>query len=174
MNVENSENITLRNFSIDWDRPLTSQAVVREVTDEYLEIGIDKPVYPYIIENGKLRFVGEGWKSPAVHYLLFDGEKKEVVPLTRDSPMGGIFEKEAREVAPGVVRLYGQTPFVPDAGTYIALYAQRELNGIRLFRNRNTKLENIRGFYALGVGILSFMCDGLHFNRVNVQINELK
>jgi hypothetical protein len=174
MNVENSDNITLRNFSIDWDRPLTSQAVVREVTGEYLEIGIDKPAYPYIIENGKLRFTGEGWKSPVVHYILFDRDKQEVAPLTRDSPMGNIFEKEAREIAPGVVRLYGETAFRPDAGTYIALYAQRELSGIRLFRNRNTTLEDIRIFYSLGTGILSFMCDGLHFNRVNVQVNESK
>lgn len=174
MNVENSENITLRNFSIDWDRPLTSQAVVREVTGEYLEIGVDKSVYPCIIENGRLRFVGEGWKSPVVHYLLFDRDEKEVVPMTRDSPLGDIFEQEAREVAPGVVRLYGQRPFTPDVGTHIALYAQRELHGIRLFRNRNTRLENINVYYATGSGIYSFMCDGLHFNRVNVQVNESK
>jgi hypothetical protein len=174
MNVENSENITLRNFSIDWDRPLTSQAVVREVSGEYIEIGIDKSVYPYIIENGRLRFVGEGWKSPVVHYLLFDKDKKEVVPMTRDNPLGNIFSQEAREVAPGIVRLYGQMPFTPDSGTYIALYAQRELHGIRLFRNRNTRLENISVFYAPGGGIFSFMCDGLHFNRVNVQVNESK
>ncbi|MDR1455291.1 MAG: hypothetical protein LBJ01_06545, partial [Tannerella sp.] len=174
MSVENSENVTLRNFSIDWDRPLTSQAVVREVTGEYLEMGIDREAYPFVIENGKLRFTGEGWISPVVRYILFDRDRREVVAMTRDNPLGNIFGKEAREVAPGIVRLYGSTPFLPDTGAFIALYARPELNGIRLFRNRHTKLEDIRIFYAPGIGISSFMCDGLHFNRVNVEVNEAK
>ncbi|MDR3140577.1 MAG: hypothetical protein LBU37_02435, partial [Tannerellaceae bacterium] len=35
-------------------------------------------------------------------------------------------------------------------------------------------MEDIRIFYSLGAGIFSFMCDGIHFNRVNVQVNEAK
>jgi hypothetical protein len=174
MNVEDSENVILRNFSIDWDRPLTSQAVVHEVTNEYLEIHIDASAYPYLIEDGKLCFTGEGWKSPVVHYILFDREKKEVVPMTRDAALGNIFDREAREIVPGIVRLYGQTRISPEPGTYIALYGQRELYGIRLYKNKNTALEDIRIFYSLGAGIFSFMCDGIHFNRVNVQVNEAK
>jgi hypothetical protein len=172
MKVEECEDVTLKNFSIDWDRPLTSQAVIRETTDEYLEIDIDKTSYPYIIENGKLRFTGEGWKTPVIHYTLFDKDKKEVI--MRENAFGDwIFEKEAEERTPGVVRLYGKARKFP-AGTYIALYAQRERSGIFLYKNKQTTLEDIHLFYATGTGILSFMCDGLHFNRVYVQANEAK
>ncbi|MDR3268409.1 MAG: hypothetical protein LBT83_05015 [Tannerella sp.] len=172
--AEACENLALKNFSIDWDRPLTSQAIINEITNEYIELRIDPSAYPYFIENGKLCFTGEGWKSPVVHYILFDKENKEVVPLTRDNALGDIFDYDTREVSPGLVRLYGQTKLSPEPGTYLALYAQRELSGIYLYKNINTTLEDIRMYYALGGGILSFMCDGLHFNRVNVQPNEEK
>jgi hypothetical protein len=172
--AEACENLTLKNFSIDWDRPLTSQAVITEVTNEYLEVRIDPSAYPYLIENKKLRFTGEGWQSPVVHYILFDRENREVVPMTRDNALGDIFNADVREIAPGLVRFYGQTEISPEPGTFLALYAQRELSGIHLYKNKNTTLENIRLYYALGGGILSFMCDGLHFNRVNVQTNDAK
>jgi hypothetical protein len=168
------ENLILKNFSIDWDRPLTSQAVVRQVNDSFLEIEIDKTTYPYIIKDKKLCFVGEGWNTPVVHYILFDKDKKEVVPLTRDNALGNIFEKDAEEIAPGIIRLYDKTDFIPEKGTFIALYAQRELSGISLYKNKNTVLENLSVYYSVGAGILAFMCDGLHYNRVNVKSNEAK
>ncbi len=169
-----SNNVKLMNFSIDWDRPLTSQAVVKNVTDEFLEISIDKCEYPYLIEAGKLRFVGEGWKSPVVHYLLYDKIRKEVVPLTRDGVLGTIFEARAEEISPGIVRLFGQVPYKPESGTYLALYGQRAIAGINLRKNTNTVLDSLRIFYAAGGGILSFMCDGLYFNNVNVEANTEK
>ena len=175
IDVQGCENLTLKNFSIDWDRPLTSQAVIENVTDSYLDIYIDKGMYPFEIEDKKLRFVGEGWKTKVVHYMLFDAKNKEVVTLTRDGALGDrIFESDAEEISPGLVRIYGKTGFIPEKGTYLALYAQRELSGISLYHCKNTMLENIKVFYALGGGILSFMCDGLHFNKVNVEANEAK
>lgn len=174
MDVKNCENLTLRNFSIDWERPLTSQATVRDITDEYLDINIEHLKYPYIIEDNKLRFTGEGWKTPVVHYILFDKDSKDVVTLTRDGALGNIFNANAEEISPGHVRLYGRLRYKPAKGTYIALYAQRELSGISLYKCKNTLLEDVKVYYAPGGGIFSFMCDDLHFNRVNVIPNESK
>ncbi len=174
VSVTESNNVKLKNFSIDWDRPLTSQAIVENVTDKYLEISVDRFAYPYIIEDGKLRFVGEGWKSRVVHYLLFDKIQKEVVALTRDGALGNIFEAQAEEFSPGIIRLYGQLAYKPEKETYIALYGQREIVGINLQKDTNTILDNIRIYYAAGAGILSFMCDGLYFHNVNVETNAKK
>ena len=62
--IDHSSNIEIRNFTIDWDIPLTAQAEVMEVDDNGLLLKINKYESPYIIENGQLIFVGEGWKSP--------------------------------------------------------------------------------------------------------------
>ncbi|MEI6971810.1 MAG: right-handed parallel beta-helix repeat-containing protein [bacterium] len=167
--VSECRHMKLMNFVIDWDRPLTSQAVVEAVDDEHLDIIIDPQAYPYVIEDGKLRFVGEGWKSAVVHYCLFDKTQLEIVPLTRDGALGDIFDGQAEALSPGRVRLHGRVPYKPDIGTYLALYGQREMAGITLSENLDTVLENIRIHYAPGGGVLSFMCDGLYFNAVNVE-----
>src|SRR5690606_12658886 len=65
--LENSENIKLKNFSIDWDRPFISQAQVVEATDSYIDMYIDPDEYPFEIENDSIYFVGEGWRSRITH-----------------------------------------------------------------------------------------------------------
>ena len=52
--VENCDGVTLKNFSIDWDIPLTAQARVTKVGSDFFEIEINVLESPYIIEDGKL------------------------------------------------------------------------------------------------------------------------
>lgn len=62
------QHITIKNVNIDWDIPMTAQAQVVAVTDTCIDIAINVLESPYIIENGKLVFVGEGWKSELWHW----------------------------------------------------------------------------------------------------------
>ena len=50
--ISGCENFTIRNFSIDWDRPMVSQAEFVEVSDNAVRIMIDKKQYPYYVEDG--------------------------------------------------------------------------------------------------------------------------
>ena len=61
--LDRCQNITLKNFSVDWEIPLTAQGTVTQSTPDHIEVEIDTRQYPYIIENKRLTFVGEGWKS---------------------------------------------------------------------------------------------------------------
>ncbi|MCW3120041.1 MAG: alpha,3-galactosidase, partial [Chitinophagaceae bacterium] len=54
--IDHSQNITIKNVSIDWDIPLTAQAIVMDTTASYIDIRIDPTANPYIIEEGKLVF----------------------------------------------------------------------------------------------------------------------
>jgi hypothetical protein len=168
------ENIKLQNFKIDWDRPLISQGIIKNVTDEYIDLVIDKASYPYVIQNEKLFFTGEGWKSNVVHYCLFDKDKEEIVYLTRDNPIGNIFNSKAEEMTPGNVRFYGKPNYRPASGTFIALYSQREAVGIGLYHCRNTSLSNIVIYHSMGTGLLAFFCENVSMDKVNVEANEKK
>jgi hypothetical protein len=172
--VSNSTGTTLRNFSIDWDRPHISQAVIRSAADDYLDIEIDKMVYPYSIENGRLVFTGEDWESPVVHYCLFDGQSREILYLSRDNPMGNIFNSQAEELSDGLVRLYGKPQMKPPAGTYAALYSQREAVGIGLYHSKNSHLSNIKIHHSMGSGLLAFFCENITMLNVNVEANLAK
>jgi hypothetical protein len=166
--------IKLQNFKIDWDRPFISQGTIKNVTDEYLDLTIDKAAYPWIIQNERLFFTGEGWKSNVVHYCLFDKDKKEIVYLTRDNPMGNIFNSRAEEMTSGNIRFYGKTNYKPEPGTIVALYSQREAVGIGLYHCSNTGLSNIRIYHSMGTGLLAFFCENVTMYNVNIEANEKK
>lgn len=101
--LDHCRNITLKNFSVDWEIPLTAQGIVTQSTSEYLEIEIDSHQYPYIIENKRLTFVGEGWKSSLWAIMQFDPDTHLVLPNTGDNL--GWRSYDATEINPGLIRL---------------------------------------------------------------------
>lgn len=83
--LDHCQNIALKNFTVDWEIPLTAQGTVIRSTPDYMEIEIDKCQYPYIIENNRLTFVGEGWKSSVWSIMQFDPKTHFVLPNTGDN-----------------------------------------------------------------------------------------
>jgi len=83
--VDRSSGVTLRGFAIDWDVPLGAEAVVEAAAEDHLDLRLDDRQYPYVIESGKLVFVGEGWKNEWKDAMEFDGRTLEVVPGTGDA-----------------------------------------------------------------------------------------
>jgi len=62
--IEQAQNIQLKNFNIDWDRPFISQGRVVGVNDKWVDMEIDPKFYPYEITGDSIFFIGEGWRSP--------------------------------------------------------------------------------------------------------------
>ena len=53
--VDRSTGVTIRDLSIDWDIPLSAEAVVEAATEEYLDLRIDDRQFPYVIEKRPAR-----------------------------------------------------------------------------------------------------------------------
>ena len=60
--VENSENITLKNFSVDWERPFYSEGVITAADETGVTLQIDRGKYPYHFENRKALFKNQKHK----------------------------------------------------------------------------------------------------------------
>lgn len=175
--VDKCENIQLRNFSVDWDRPLTSQAEIVEATDTYLDVKIDKEEYPYLIENGKIMFTGEGWKAPVLTVFnnLFDKDKKEIVSQTWDDPLSDIFSQKAEDLGNGRVRFTGEVKMKPEVGSLIALYHYTYLiDGIRIQYSKNTTLKDLQIYHALSTGFYGVMSEDITMENASIMINEAK
>ena len=84
LTVDHSSQVEIRNFTIDWDIPLTAQAEVIEVNDQSMLLKIDKLESPFVIEDGKIQFVGEGWKSPLSSVMEIERESRLIAPQTGD------------------------------------------------------------------------------------------
>lgn len=171
------QNVTLKNFTVDWDIPLTAQGTVIESTPDFMEIEIDACQYPYIIENKRLTFVGEGWKSSVWSIMQFDPETHFVLPNTGDNL--GWRGYDAMEVSRGRVRLSDPkreaNKFYPAAGTILVLrHSTRDHAGIFIFHSTNTKMENLKLFHTCGLGILSQYSKDISFNDVHIIPNTSK
>lgn len=175
--LDRCEQITLKNFSIDWDIPLTAQGCVVARTEKTMDIAIDRLQYPYIIENNQLTFVGEGWKSAVWSIMQFDPKTHFVLPNTGDNL--GWRRFKAEEVSPGIVRLQDDNPqfsrHYPEPGTLLVLrHSNRDHAGIFIYHSTDTRLEKATIHHTCGLGVLSQYSRNLTFNDVHMIPNKEK
>jgi hypothetical protein len=174
--ITRSQDVLLHSFSIDWDRPFITQGRIVGVSNESVDIAIDKAQYPYVIENGHAWFTGEDWKRNVDGYnILYDKATKEIVYKTHDNPLGMDFNKRAEEIAPGVVRFFGKPKLNPDIGTYIALNHGRYLVAcFDLDRCEDVTLRDITVFHSLSHGVVASRVENLTLDAFNIAANEQK
>ena len=174
--VDNSKNIVIRNVNIDWDIPLSAQALVGKAGEGYVDLHINSHESPYIIEKGKLVFVGEGWKSEWWGTMEFDGKSKLVVPQASDNAFGGNWQRyRAEEVATGHVRLLNDFGRQPATGNLLVLrHSVRDHAGIFITESDNVRLERINVYHTAGLGVLAQYSSNLTYERVNCVPNESK
>ncbi len=150
--IDNCEQVTIRNLSVDWDRPFLSQGEIVKVSSSYIDVRFDKQQYPYVIEKNKLLFVGENWKYPVLTYFtnLYEKKSREFMYNTWDAPLGDIFEKKAVERKKGIVRFYGSVPMKPAKGSIIAMRSMKDyLFGFDVENSRNVTFQNIRVYHCM-------------------------
>jgi Right handed beta helix region len=161
--IDSSENITIKNVSIDWDVPLMGQGEIIVVGTNYIDVQIN-PESPYKIENGKIFFIGEGWKSELSDIMEFDKETKFIAQGCGDGCLGdGFYSYKATEISYGLVRINYQMLRKPTVGNYLALrHSARDHAGTFII-NSNA-----------GLGILSQYSENLSFNNVQCIPNPKK
>ena len=175
--VDKSRNITIKNVNIDWEIPMTSQAEIMKVTDDYIDISINVQESPYLIENDKLVFVGEGWKSSWNGVMEFERDSKLITPQTGDwGCLGeGYLSYKAQELKYGLVRLIYAFKRKPAAGNYLVLrHNARDHAGTFITDSRDVTIENMNMYQNAGLGILSQYSSNLTFRAVNCVPNPAR
>ncbi|HQD08434.1 MAG TPA: right-handed parallel beta-helix repeat-containing protein [Flavihumibacter sp.] len=174
--IDSSEQIIIRNLHIDWDIPLTAQAQINTVTDNYVDLAINAYESPYIIEDDKLTFVGEGWKSRVWGAMEFDKDSKRIVAQSGDNCMGENFQHyKATELEKGLVRLSYPGKHKPITGNWLVLrHSARDHAGVFIVGSKAVQIENLYLYHTAGLGILSQYSADLRFTNVQVVPNEKK
>jgi hypothetical protein len=176
--VDHSSGVLIRNFTIDWDIPLTAQAEVLEVNDRSMVLKIDREESPYVIEEGRIMFVGEGWKSPLRSVMEIERESRLIAPQTGDPGCCGRGWDWAHwvEEAPGLVRIH--KPFGeqrPEVGNYLILrHSIRDHAGIFIYHSRDTRIEDVEVYHTAGLGILSQYSENISMEGVKMVPNPRK
>lgn len=176
--VERCNNLTLKNFTVDWERPFISQAEIIDAQNNYLDIKVDKENYPYVIENGKALFIGEGWKLPVMtmYSTLYDKESKNIAYNTWDATLGDIFEQRAEEISEGILRFHGQPKFKPiPHTTMVALFHVRYFaQGVTIQHSKDVVLKNIKLYHSLSNGFSGYRTENITMDEASVTVNDEK
>lgn len=177
LRLERSENVLLRNFSIDWDRPFISQGEIISVTDNHVDLRIDSREYPYEIVGDSIFFLGEGWRSPITYNYnnLYDRITKDIVYQTRDNPLGDLPKATVTALGQDSVRFHFKPKLKPEKGTYVALYHGAYITeGILILQAKDIALEQITMYHALSCGVTGYRSENISLKQVSIVVNESK
>jgi len=169
-----SENIRLRNFSIDWDRPFISQGKIVAADKDGLDLQIDGKLYPYKIVNNRIRFTGDGWDE-GVHWFNLYDDKQDIAYRTTDAPLNGKLFSDfpAEEIKPGVIRIRAPLPQVPPVGSTLTMWHGRYIkNCISFWGCKNVSLENIQIYHSPSLGVYAVRTENVTLKNVNTVVNE--
>ena len=173
ISIINSNQIKIKNVTIDWDIPMTAQAEVVAVSENYIDIKINVVESPYIIEKNKLIFLGEGWRSQFWGAMEYDKNSKLIIPQTDDNCLGTNWTNYlASEVERGVIRLNFTFTRKPAIGNFLVLrHSARDHAGTFIQNSKNIKLENFNLYQTAGLGVLSQYSENLIFKNVRCEPN---
>ncbi len=174
--IDSSNDVHIKNVNIDWDIPMTAQAQVITVANDYIDLKINALESPYSIEDDKLVFTGEEWKSRFWDAMEFDKDSKLIVTQTGDVCLGdGWGNYIATELEKGLVRFTFPFKRKPAVGNYLVLrHSARDHAGTFIQNSKNVTIENFRMYQNAGLGILSQYSENLVFKNVNCIPNNAK
>lgn len=181
--IQNSENITLRNFTIDFSFPRHAEGIVKKSDENGFELFIDKTVFEYRVKDGNLIFkTGSEEISTADKKFflrdindakvalsyLFAGDstdKKESLPAKiqeTDAVLtdNGVYFKY-REGSKKVIYPIGDKIFIGND-------ENRENDVIFCEFSKNLKFENITILRGAGMGIIGQLCTDIDIENVNI------
>ncbi len=164
--IESSKNITLKNFSVDWDRTFHSEGKIVSVDDEGMVLSFSKK-YPYKVENGLLVFYDNDKKQyPYGSLLEFDPIKHETAYMATDYYLRG--NQPAKEIEPGKVRLL--VPHMKGTPGNVMVFnaAKRSNSAITVADCYNLLFDSLNIYHCGGMGIIAQRSSNIEINHLTV------
>ncbi|AJY75339.1 right-handed parallel beta-helix repeat-containing protein [Paenibacillus beijingensis] len=172
--IEGSSRITLRNFSIDWERPMLSQGELISVESEHFDIYLPEQ-YPFDVVNDRMIFFGEDWKYELSGWIEMDALTNSPAYQSGDHPFGSRLDAfKAVRVSERVVRFEGEVKRRPRLGNQLILKHGPRLNpGILITDSSNVGIRDVAIYSANGMGVIAQRSGHIDIHAVNVIPNPL-
>ena len=171
--IDGCENITLRNFIIDFDPPLVAEGEVVGRGENTADVRIDRSLYPCEMKDNWLHFdIGEEessefFRPTQIHFsrdlCVTPGTGDDFHPTAVEQIADDVFRITARR------RPKDEAPYV---GDWFVLRHNMRLHPAALVENsKNITFENITVYNCGGLGLLCQFNDTLTFRRVFFEPN---
>ena len=165
-----SENTTLRNFSINWERPAFSQGTIETIEKEYFDFRLH-PDSLYEIKDKRLFFCGEDWGQFGGWMQAHDGATGRIKYNTGDGAglEINIEIMNAEAIEPGLVRLHFPLPDFYNQGDAIVIrHLDRDNPAVHVFKSKDTLIESTKIHCSLGMGIIGQRSENISIRHLSV------
>lgn len=163
VHLDHASNIVFNGIGFDYHRPTISEYKAEEVNDKDAVISIHKDS-AYALENGKVVWIGEGWKAQAGGYGQTFRENP-VTLLRSGTPLGDI--ERAEELSPGKLKVtFSQNPGFEKGVTYQNRETQRDYSGVFCNRSENIAWNDVKFHYIHGMGVVSQFSKNISFKKL--------
>ena len=192
--IEDSKNVKIKNFSINWEIPFYLQGKVVDnnssgktfdievqspykVSDGHLYLSLEREDSPYERKYGFGFAKGEKYDQIVGQNIIWNPETN--APLYDHVQYSGfdVFHFPAEELSPGVVRLTTRYPEVPPIGTIFVSKGEylynRQSPAFRLFKSQNIYFENINVHHAGAMGLIAERCADITLDGFNVVLKGI-
>lgn len=173
--IVDCKNVSLKNFSIDWERPTFSQGSVTHISDTYFDIKFLEEV-KFKIQNNRLFFYGEGWGQYGGSLQAHDGETGRIIYCTADGAgIDGrsLGDKPAEKIGDQTVRIHYKLPsFYKIGDVILSRHVNRNNPGFHIYRSKDTYLENIDLHFACAMGVIGQRSENITLRKLNVKASK--
>lgn len=174
--MDHCENVTMRHFTIDWEKPLIAEGVVRAFGETSVDLYVDPAAFPHRFANGWLEFdtgSGEWYPLTPRGQIQFDRDSRWVRRNTGDKYFP---QKNIECVDENVYRFRFKDlkePVDTAAGNVFVLRHNARMHaGLFTEKCRKITFSDITIHSCGGLGCLAQFCDTLTYHRVNFVPNE--
>ncbi len=162
--IDNSQNVELKNLTIDFERPGGSEMTYTKVEPGYVRVRMHRDSR-YEIVGGRLRLVGEGWRSNRIHCIKYSPFTQQMRYSNDWQVLAG---SEVREIEPGVLEFKVDSKFRPTVGETLTLRDIIRYNtGMLNHHSVGTTLRDVNVRYMHVLGIVSHFSRDITMERVN-------
>ncbi|MBO9619918.1 MAG: right-handed parallel beta-helix repeat-containing protein [Niabella sp.] len=165
--IDSSENITIRNLSVNYERPGMSEMTIKEIAPQTV-VAVVHPDSKFMIINDRLQWYGEKWKPR--DQSIFAALVKPTEGTLFYSSWQPFYKATAAVIAPLTVKFEGDfSKFKAAPGDVLTIRdAIRDYVGAFQNRSKNIFLHNVHMYYMHGLGIVSQFCENLDYDSVSV------
>ncbi len=163
------ENVTLKNFNIDFERPGGSELRYTAAKPGSVEVEVHRDTR-YTIEGKRLKLIGEGWKSNKIHCIKYTPDNKHFV---YSNDWNVLSNCDVEETAFHKLRFSTPEGFMPETGATITLRdIIRSQVGMLLLECKDMALEQLNVRYMHGLGIVSQYTRNVRMTGVNCKPSD--
>ncbi|WP_316794716.1 right-handed parallel beta-helix repeat-containing protein [Pedobacter frigoris] len=164
--MDGSDNIAIRNVSMNYERPGMSEMTIKEVTGTSVIANVH-PDSKFAIINNRLEWYGEKWITKNYHAVLVRPDQGMLFYSTWDPFM----KSKAEILGPLQVKFSGDfSKFKAQPGDVLTIRDRyRDYVGAFNYRSKNIRLQNVHMNSMHGLGIVSQFSENLTYDSVYVE-----